>query len=113
MKVYLGKDRQYTAQHVRATHATMTELTRKTEGHRHELYRDNFFSSLELYDDFANKQIYCCGTVRPQDLAPKTIKLKREDIHIRTRADLMAILWWEKRDMFQQKVNAAVRQEKP
>ena len=29
----------------------------------------------------------------------KRIKLKREDIHIRTKADLMSILWWEKRDI--------------
>jgi hypothetical protein len=79
------------------------DRTDKTEGRRHELYTDNFFSSPELYDDFANKQIYCCGIVRPnrscmlQDTAPKTIKLKRGNIHIRTRADLMAILWCEKR----------------
>jgi len=105
MRVSLGKDRQCMAQHVTATHATMTELTRKTKRCRHEPYMDNFFSSPELYDDFANKQIYSCWTVRPnrscmpQDLALKTIKLKRGDIHIRTRADLMAILWWEKRDI--------------
>jgi len=53
----------------------------------------------------ANKQIYCCGTVRPnrrgmpQDLRPKTTKLKRRDIRIRTRADLTAILWQDKRDI--------------
>jgi len=36
MKVYLGKDRQRTAQHVTATHATVTELMRKI-GHGHKL----------------------------------------------------------------------------
>ena len=50
MKVYLGKDRQHTAQHVTATHATVTELTRKIEGCGHKLYMDNFFSSPELFD---------------------------------------------------------------
>ena len=35
MKVYLGKDRQRTAQHI-ATHATVTELTRKIEGRGHK-----------------------------------------------------------------------------
>jgi len=66
---------------------------------------DNFFSSPELYDDLGKKQIYCCGTVRPnrrgmpQDLAPKISKLKRGDIHVRTRADLTAILWRDKRDI--------------
>ena len=58
MKIYLGKDRQCTAKHVTATHATVTELTRKIEGHGHKLYMDNFFSSLELFDDLANKQIF-------------------------------------------------------
>jgi hypothetical protein len=66
---------------------------------------DNYFSSPELFDDLAKKQIYCCGTVRPnrrgmpQDLAPTTAKLKRGDIRVRTRADLTAILWRDKRDI--------------
>ena len=82
----------------------VTELMRKI-GRGHKLYMDNFFSSPELFDDLGNKQIYCCGTVRPnrkgipQDLKPKTTKLKRGDIHIRTRADLTAILWRDKRDL--------------
>jgi len=93
------------AQHVTATHATVTELMRKIEGHGHKLYVDNFFSFPKLFDDLANKQIYCCGTVRPnrrsmpQDLVPKTTKLKRGGICIRTSADLTAILWWDKSDI--------------
>ena len=84
MKVYLTKDRQRTAQHVTATHATVTELTRKIEGRRHKLYTGNFFSSTELFDDLVKKQIYCRGTVRPnrkrmpQGLKPKTTKMKWE-----------------------------------
>ena len=46
MKVYLGKDRQRTAQHLTATHVTVTELTRKVEGHGHKLYIENFFLPL-------------------------------------------------------------------
>jgi len=105
IKVYPGKDRQRTAQQVAATHVTVTELTRKIKGHGHKLYMDNFFSTPELFDDLTKKQIYCCGTVRPnrrgmpQDLAPKTSKLKRGDIHVRTGADLTAILWRDKRDI--------------
>ena len=93
------------AQHLTATHATVTELTRKIEERGHKLYMDNFISSPELFDDLTKKQIYCCGSVRrnrrgmPQDLALKTTKLKREDIHVRTRADLTAILWQDKRDV--------------
>ena len=98
MKVYLGKDRQRTVQHATATHATVTELTRKIEGRGHKLYMGNFISSPELFDDLVNKQIYCCGTVRPnrkgipQDLKPDTTKLKMGDIRVRSRADLTAIL---------------------
>jgi len=55
MKVYLGKDRQRTAQHVTATHATVTELTRKIEGRGHKLYMESFFSSPELFDDLVKK----------------------------------------------------------
>ena len=52
------------------------------------------------------KQIYCCGTVRPnrkgmpQDLGHKKMKLKRGDIHVRTRGDLTAIMWRDKRDIY-------------
>ena len=74
MKVYLGKNIQRTAQHVTATHATVTERTRKI-GRGHKLYMDNLFCSSELFDDLAKKPIYFCGIVRPnrrgmpQDLA--------------------------------------------
>jgi len=43
MNVYLGKDRQRAAQHLTATHATVTNLTRGVEGCGHKLYMDNFF----------------------------------------------------------------------
>ena len=77
MKVYLGKDGQRTAQHVTATRATVTELTRKLEEHGHRLYMDSFVSSPELFDDLVKKQVYRCDTVRPnrkgmpQDLGPR------------------------------------------
>ena len=93
------------AQHVTATHTSVRELTRKIEERGHKSYMDNFFPSPELFDDLVKKPIYCCGTVRPnrggmpQDLRPKMTKLKRGDIRIRTRADLTAILWRDKRDI--------------
>ena len=100
MNVYLGKDRQRVAQHLTATHATVTNLTRGVEGFGHKLYMDNFFSSPDLFDDFS-----CCGTERlhrkgmPKDHKPKTLKLKRGDIRVRTRDDMTAVVWKDKRDM--------------
>jgi len=56
IKVYLGKDRQRTAQHVTATHVTVTELTRKIEGCGHKLYMDNFFSPLNYLKNWSRKR---------------------------------------------------------
>jgi hypothetical protein len=36
----------------------------------------------------------------PQDLSPKKMKLKRGDIHVRTRGDLTAMLLRDKRDIY-------------
>jgi hypothetical protein len=36
----------------------------------------------------------------PKNLAPKTIKVKRGDTDVRTSADLIAILWQDKRDIY-------------
>ena len=36
----------------------------------------------------------------PKDLKPKTLKLKRGDIRVRTRGDLTAVVWKDKRDVF-------------
>ena len=103
MTVCLGRDRQCTAQHLTATHATMSELTKKIQGRGHKLYMDNYFSSLDLFDDLATKQIYTCGTVRPnrkgvpRDLGPR--RMTRGDLQVRTRGDLTDILWRDKRDV--------------
>ena len=60
MDLYLGKDRQRATQHLTATHATVTNLTRRV-GVGHKLYMENF-SSPDLYDDLTQKKIYCCET---------------------------------------------------
>jgi hypothetical protein len=35
----------------------------------------------------------------PEDLEPKTLRLKHGDIQARTRGDLMAVVWRDKRDV--------------
>ena len=89
-------------QYLTATHVTVSDLTRKIQGRGHKLYMDNYFSSPDLYDDLATKQIYCCGTVRPnrkgisQDLGPKRMIFQWGDLQVWTRGDLTAIPWKEK-----------------
>ena len=105
MTVYLGRDRQQTAQHLTAPYVTVSELSKKIEGRGHRLYMDNYFFSPDLFDDLATKQIYCCGTVRPnrkgmpQDLGPKRMTLQWGKLQIRTRGYLTEILWRDKRDI--------------
>ena len=105
IKLYLGEDEQLTSQHLTAQHATVRELTKKVEGRGHKLYMDSFFSSPDLFDELTKKKINCCGTARPstkgmpQDLKPKNMKLKQGDLKVRTRDDLTAIFWRDKRDV--------------
>ena len=61
MDVYLGKDGQRAAQHLTATHATVTNLTRRVKGVGHKLYMDNFFSSPDLYNDLIQKKFTAVG----------------------------------------------------
>ena len=93
------------AQHLTATHATVSKLTKKIQGCGHKLYMDNYLSSPDLFDDLATKKIYCCGTVRPnrkgmpQDLGPKRMTLQWGNLQVQTRGDLTAILWRDKRNV--------------
>jgi len=57
MTVCLGRDRQRTAQHLTATHVTMSELTKKIQGRGHKLYMDNYFPSPDLFNYLAMKHI--------------------------------------------------------
>ena len=103
--VYLGRDRQRTAQHLTATHAAVSELTKKIHGRGHKLYMDNYLYSPDLFEHFATKQIYCCDTIRPNrkglshDSGSKRMTHQRDDLQVRTRGELTAILWRDKRDV--------------
>ena len=105
MNVYLGKDIQREAQHLTATHNTVANLTRAVEGFGHKLYMDNFFSSPDLYDDLAQKKIFCCGTLKlhrkviSKNLKPKTLRLKHGDIRERTRGDMTPVVCKNNRDV--------------
>ena len=87
MNVYLGKERQRAAQHLTATYASVTNLTRGVEGFGHKLHMYNFVSTPNLCDDFAQqkKKKFLCGTVRlhrkgmPKNLKPMTLRMKQGD----------------------------------
>ena len=91
----------------------VTELTKieRTDEDRRlwpQIIHGQFLFSPELFDDLANKKIYCCGTVRPsrrempQDLVQKTTKLRRGDICIQNQGwlDSNTIAGQEKRHMY-------------
>jgi hypothetical protein len=61
MKVYSGKDEQFTEHHLTAPHAIVTELTRKVEGRGHKLYMDKFFSSLTYMMMIQRKKLIVVG----------------------------------------------------
>ena len=69
MTVYLGKDRQRNAQHLTATHATVSEVTEKIQGRGHKLYVDNYFSSPNLFDDLDTKKITVAALSGPTERA--------------------------------------------
>jgi hypothetical protein len=51
MSTYLGKDGQNATQATTATHVTEKSLTRTADEVAHKLYMDNFFSSLDIYNE--------------------------------------------------------------
>jgi hypothetical protein len=59
--MFTSVKRQRAAQHLTATHATVTNLTRGVEGVGHKLFMNNLFSSPDLYDDLAKKKIFAVG----------------------------------------------------
>jgi hypothetical protein len=105
MKMYLGIDSYFATDDMTATHAAVRYLTCRVEGLGHKLFMDNFFSSPRLFDDLLRRKIHSCGTVRPNrkdipsDFGPKKVKLTKDDIRVRTRGNLNALAWKDRRDV--------------
>ena len=91
MRAYLGTDSCSTTDEMTATHATVTHLTSRVEGLGHKIIMGNFFWTPRLFDDLdRSKYIFvgqCSLTEKtcPVTLGPKQLKLKRDDIRVRTR----------------------------
>ena len=106
MKVYLDRDSHFATDDMTVTHATVRHLTCRVEGLRHKLFMDNFFSSPRLFDSLLRRKIHSCRTVRPNrkdmpsDFGPKKLKLTRGDIRVRTRGNLTALAWKDRRGIY-------------
>ena len=97
MRVYLDRDSNSTTDDMTATHATVRHLTCRVEGLGHKIFMDNFFSSPRLFDDLDRRKINSCGTIQPNrkhvpcDFGPKQLKLRRDDVRVRTRVGSTAL----------------------
>ena len=53
-------------------------LTRAVEGKNHEVYMDNYFSSVVLFEERLQKDVLCCGTLRTNRMGcPEKLKKKK------------------------------------
>ena len=54
------------------------DLTGTLEGDNHEVYMDNFFSSVALFEERLQKSVLCCGTLRTNRKGcPEVLKGKK------------------------------------
>jgi len=106
MRVYLGRDTHSATYDMTATHTTVRHLTSRVKGLGYKIFMDNFFSSPRLFHDLNRHKINSCGTVRPNrrdmlhDFGPKQLKLKRDDVRVRTRGGLTALVWKDRREVY-------------
>ena len=75
------------------------EMTKSMYGNYHEVYIDNFFTSVPLLEYLFSHQVLCCGTLRtnkkylPKNLA-KDKDLKRGDFDYRVSKDGICVYKW-------------------
>ena len=87
-------------------HGTVLQLIQRVEGLGHKIFMDNYFILPALFDDLFQRKINVCGTVcpdrrgMPQDIGPKSLKMKRGDIATRVRGTLRAVRWKDRRDVY-------------
>lgn len=101
MRGYLGKDTQTAIGNMTAIHSTAIHLTSNIEGEGQKVSMYNF---LPHHPHLETREINECRTVQcnqkdvPPDLQMKKMKLKRCDIPVRTRGQLTAVVWKDKRE---------------
>ena len=104
-QVYTGKQQDGTPEE-NLGYRVVHDLTRNFTGKNHDVFFDNYFSSVKLSEDLLKDAIYSCGTVRanrkgyPKELAKKAVTVKRlsHGEHLfRRKNNLVATAWKDKK----------------
>jgi hypothetical protein len=104
--VYLGTQRQLATAQITATCEMVLQVIQRVEGLGHRIFVDNYFTSPVLFDDLCQWKINICGTVRhdrcgmPQDIGPKSLKIKRGNILTQARGNLRSVRWKDGWDLY-------------
>lgn len=101
LQVYTGKTDN--VQEKGLSYRAVTQLLSRYMNKNHHLYFDNFFTTIQLLQDLATKDIFCCGTIRadrgqfPEEF--KKCKLDRgKSEFISNGNNLLAVHWKHKRE---------------
>jgi len=101
-QIYTGKTEN--AQEKGLSYRVVSDLVSKYLNKNHHVYQDNYFTSIPLLKDIAEKGTCCCGTIRsdrgkfPDDF--KKAKLERGQSIFLSDDNLLAVHWKDERDVF-------------
>lgn len=99
-EVYTGKDGDRVQENLGAT--VVKKLTETLTGKNYHVYFDNYFTSVKLLEELAERNIYSCGTVRanrkglPQLLQDKELSRGQSDWAVNGR-NISCVKWKDKR----------------
>lgn len=77
----------------------VTELTTPLFGKYHQVYCDNYFTGIPLFQNLLSNQTYACGTIRtnrkffPADILPGAKSMNRGEHRFRQSDNLVATVW--------------------
>ena len=88
------------------TYQTVLQVIQRVEGLGHKLLMDNYITSLALFDYLFQHKINACETVHhdrrgmPQDIGPKSLKMRKGDIVTHVRGNLRSVSWRDSCDVY-------------
>ena len=101
--VYVGKASDGVTREVGLGESVVLKLSEPLCGGNYQVYCDNFFSSISLFETLHERGIYACGTARrdrhgfPDTL--KSVTLQRGEFISCQRGNLTATIWQDKRQV--------------